>query len=70
MCSYELEAASPAEFLTVTKGLVLPALPAATAAQREGCVLELSVWVWNRSVCAAKWLLQQCSNNSKCGNKP
>lgn len=71
MCSDELEAASPAKFLTVTKGLlVLPALPAATAAQREGCVLELSVWVCNRSVCAAKWLLQQCSNNSKCVNKP
>lgn len=51
MCSDELEAASPAKFLTVTKGLlVLPALPAATAAQREGCVLELSVWVCNRSV--------------------
>lgn len=54
MCSDELEAASPAKFLTVTKGLVLPALPAATAAQRESCVLELSVWVHNRSVCAAK----------------
>lgn len=47
-----------------------PRAAAATAAQREGCVLELSVWVCNRSVCAAKWLLQQCSSNSKCVNKP
>lgn len=70
MCSDELEAASPAKFLTVTKGLVLPALPAATAAQREACVLKLSAWVCNRRVCEAKWLLQQCSNNSKRVNKP
>lgn len=42
-CSDELEATSPAKFLTVTKGLlILPALPATSAAQSEGCVLELS----------------------------
>lgn len=43
MCSDELEAASPAKFLTVTKTLVPPALPAASAAQSRGCVLEPSV---------------------------
>lgn len=43
MCSDELEAASPAKFLTVTKGLVPSALPAASAAQSKGCVLKPSV---------------------------
>lgn len=44
MCSDELGAGSPAKFLIVTKGrLVLSALQAASAAQSEGCVFELSV---------------------------
>jgi len=44
MCLDEVEAASPAKFLTVAKGpLVSSALPAASAAQSEGCVLEPSI---------------------------